>query len=73
MGGPATGIHGRDIQKHGRPLSLGLAVREALHVIVRKVGEVEVSEHRALAMHATAGTAKVGVVREKPGPRHEFR
>ena len=32
-----------------------------------------VSEHQALATHATAGTAKVDVVREKPGPRHEFR
>ena len=31
-----------------------------------------VSEHQALATHATAGTAK-DVVREKPGPRFEFR
>ena len=73
MGDPATGIHRRDLQKHGRPLRVGVDVREALHAIVRQVGEAEVSEHRGLATRATAGPAKVEVVREKPGPRHEFR
>ena len=73
MGDPATGIHVRDLKKHCRPLRVGADVREAIHVIVQTVGEVEVSQHHALAMHATAGTAKVDVVREKPGPRHEFR
>jgi hypothetical protein len=69
LGDPAAGIiHGRDMQKHGRPLRLGPDVREALRV--QKVGEAEVSEHQALAMHATAGSAKVDVVREKPSPRH---
>ncbi|MFM7981455.1 MAG: hypothetical protein ACKPKO_19275, partial [Candidatus Fonsibacter sp.] len=32
---------------------------------VHKVGGVEASKHHALAMHATAGAAKVDVVRKK--------
>ena len=71
MDDPATGIHGRGRNKHCRPLRLGVDVRKALHTIVQKVGEVEVSEHNALAMHATAGASKVGVVRKKASPRNE--
>ncbi len=40
MGDPAAGIiHGKDMQKHGRPLRLGVDVSEAL--LVRTVGEAE--------------------------------
>ena len=46
-------------------MHLSVDVHEALLVIVHKVGEVEVSEHNALAIHATAVAAKVNVVREK--------
>ena len=52
-------------KKHCRPLRLGADVRKALQMIVQNMGEVEVSEHHALAMHATAGAAKVDVVRKQ--------
>jgi hypothetical protein len=54
-------------------LHLSADVHEALLVIVHKVGEVEVSEQNALAIHARAVAAKVYVVREKACPRHESR
>ena len=62
---PPAGIHGSDQKKHCRPLRMGVDVRKALHTILQKVGEVEVSEHHALATHAVAGAAKVDVVRKK--------
>ena len=57
---PAAGIHGGNHKKKRcRPLRLGADVGKADHVIVQRVGDVEVSEHHALVTHATAGAAQV--------------
>ena len=69
----ATGVHGRNQKEHCRPLRLGGNVCKAVNAIVHKVGEVEASEHHALALHATAVAAEVDVLREKAGPHKESR